>query len=88
MILVIQLIESYVLEPLLLASAVQIGPLTVIIAVVIGGAVWGVAGLILWVPLFAIAKIYFDHTKGLRPLGYLLALEKKGMMKMSSGGDL
>ncbi len=87
-VMVIQLIESYVLEPLLLASAVQISPLTVILAVIIGGAVWGVGGMILMVPIFAIAKIFFDHTQGLRPLGYLLGQEKQGKIKMSSGGDI
>jgi predicted PurR-regulated permease PerM len=80
-IVVIQLIESYVLEPLLLSNAVQISPLSVILAVVIGGAVWGVAGMILLVPMFAIAKIFFDHVNGLKPMGYLLGLEKDGRVK-------
>jgi predicted PurR-regulated permease PerM len=84
-VMVIQLIESYVLEPWLLSGAVHISPLTVIIAIILGGAVWGVAGMILFVPLFAIAKIFFDHVEGLRPVGYLFGLEKKGRVKMSAG---
>jgi predicted PurR-regulated permease PerM len=71
-ILVIQLIESYVLEPVILGSEVRLSPLAVIIAILVGGAVWGIAGMILFVPLFAICKILFDYTPHLKPLGFLI----------------
>lgn len=71
-VLVIQLIESYVLEPVIIGSEVQLTPLAVIIAIVIGGMVWGIAGMILFVPVFAIIKILSDYTQPLRPVGYLL----------------
>lgn len=71
-ILVIQLIESYVLEPVIIGSEVQLTPLAVIIAIIIGGIVWGIAGMILFVPIFAIIKILSDYTHSLRPVGYLL----------------
>lgn len=76
-ILVIQLIESYVLEPVIIGSEVQLSPLAVIIAIVIGGIVWGIAGMILFVPLFAIIKILADYTHSLRPVGYLLGNSDK-----------
>ena len=76
-ILVIQLIESYVLEPVIIGSEVQLSPLAVIIAVIVGGAVWGIAGMILFVPLFAVCKILFDHTPHLRPLGFLIGNGQK-----------
>lgn len=76
-VLVIQLIESYVLEPVILGSEVQLSPLAVIIAIVIGGAVWGIAGMILFVPLFAVCKILFDYTTNLKPLGFLIGNEQK-----------
>lgn len=71
-VLVIQLIESYVLEPILIGSEVKQSPLFVIIAIVLGGAIWGFAGLILFVPLFGLMKIFFDHTPGLEPIGLLI----------------
>ena len=76
-ILVIQLIESYVLEPVIIGSEVQLSPLAVIIAIVIGGIVWGIAGMILFVPIFAIIKILSDYTQPLRPFGYLLGNSDK-----------
>lgn len=78
LILIIQLIESYVLEPLLIGSEVKQSPLFVIIAIVLGGAIWGFAGLILFVPLFGVMKIIFDHTPKLKPIGFLIGYEEGG----------
>lgn len=71
-ILVIQLIESYVLEPIIIGSEVKLNPLSVIIAIIIGGAIWGLAGMILFVPIFAIIRIWSANTPSLRPLGFLM----------------
>lgn len=76
-ILVIQLIESYVLEPVIIGSEVQLSPLAVIIAIIIGGMIWGIAGMILFVPLFSILKILSDHSPNLKPIGYLISDSKK-----------
>ncbi|MEX2573015.1 MAG: AI-2E family transporter [Balneolaceae bacterium] len=71
-ILVIQLIESYVFEPFLIGKEVKLNALVVIVAVILGGTIWGVAGMILFVPMFATIKIIFNHSDGLRPLGSVL----------------
>jgi predicted PurR-regulated permease PerM len=76
-IIIVQLIESYVLEPLILGYEVQQNPIFVIIAVILGGTIWGLPGLILFVPLFAILKIIFDHSPALAPVGYLMGFESK-----------
>lgn len=70
-IVIIQLIESYVLEPLIIGSEVKLNPLMVIIAIIMGGIFWGLAGMILFVPIFAMFKIVAMHSEGLEPLGYL-----------------
>lgn len=71
-IITVQLIESYVLEPLIIGKEVKLNPLVVIIAVVAGGSVWGIAGMVLFVPLFAIFQIIARNSAGLEPLGFLL----------------
>jgi predicted PurR-regulated permease PerM len=70
-IVIIQLIESYVLEPLIIGNEVKLNPLMVIIAIIMGGIFWGLAGMILFVPIFAMFKIVAMHSEGLEPLGYL-----------------
>lgn len=76
-ILVIQLIESYVLEPLILGKQVELNPLVIIVAIVIGGLMWGVAGMILFVPMIAILKIVAQNHEGMKPIGFLLGQDNK-----------
>ncbi|MGM0377281.1 MAG: AI-2E family transporter [Bacteroidota bacterium] len=77
MIVIEQLIESYVLEPWIIGREVKLNPLVVIVAIILGGMVWGLAGMILFVPLFAIVKIISNHSPGLEPVGFLLGQNKK-----------
>jgi predicted PurR-regulated permease PerM len=76
-IIVIQLIESNVLEPLILGKEVKLNPLVIIVAIVVGGIIWGVAGMILFVPIFAIIKIISLNHSALRPIGFLLGQAEK-----------
>lgn len=86
-VIIIQLIESYVLEPLIIGSEVQESPLFVIIAVLFGGLIWGPAGLILFVPIFAILKILFDNTPNLKPVGFLIGYYRPGSGEGAKGGN-
>lgn len=78
LVLIIQLIESYVAEPLIIGSEVHQSPLFVIIAIIIGGALWGIAGMILFVPIFGILKIIFDNNEDLKPVGFLMGYKRPG----------
>jgi predicted PurR-regulated permease PerM len=69
---VIQFIESYMLEPYIVGSKVDLNPVAVIVGVVLGGIVWGVVGMILAIPILAIIKVVFDNIEPLQPLGYML----------------
>jgi predicted PurR-regulated permease PerM len=68
----IQLVQSYVLEPLVVGSTVNLNALFTIIALVAGEMVWGVPGMILAIPLTGIFKIVCDHIEILKPYGFLL----------------
>jgi predicted PurR-regulated permease PerM len=78
-IITIQLVESYVFEPLIIGNEVKLNPLMVIIAIIMGGMIWGLSGMILFVPLFAMFKIIAINTGGLEPVGFLMgpSREKK-----------
>lgn len=68
----IQLIDNNYIVPKIVASRVQLNALISIIVVLIGGALWGIAGMFLSIPLTAILKVVFDHVDPLKPWGYLL----------------
>jgi predicted PurR-regulated permease PerM len=44
----------------------------VILAILLGGSLWGVSGMILFIPLVGVLKITFDRIPSLAPYGYLL----------------
>jgi predicted PurR-regulated permease PerM len=71
-VLFIQLIDEYFLEPFIVGGKVNLSPLASIVAVVVGELIWGVAGMILFIPMLAMAKIVFDHVPYLQPYGELL----------------
>jgi predicted PurR-regulated permease PerM len=75
-IVTVQLLDEYLIEPFVVGGKVHISPLTMIVAVVTGGLIWGVAGMILFIPLIGMAKIVFDHVPALQPYGYLIGEEE------------
>lgn len=68
----IQFVDNHFIVPKIVASRVQINALISIIAVLVGGAIWGVPGMFLSIPLTAIAKVICDHIESLKPWGFLL----------------
>jgi predicted PurR-regulated permease PerM len=73
---VAQFVESYILEPVIVGAEVDINPFFTIVAVVAGGLMWGVSGMILGIPILGIARIVFDNIEPLRPYAFLLGEEK------------
>ncbi len=69
---VAQIIDNNIIEPLVEGESLGISPIFTIIAIVLGEMIWGVAGMILFIPMFAIAKIVCDHIPALHPYGFLL----------------
>ncbi len=74
---IIQFVQSYILEPLIVGKQVSINPLFTILALVLGEAIWGAAGMFLALPLLGIAKIVCDHVPALQPYGFLIGTEKE-----------
>ncbi len=71
----IQFIDNNFLVPFLVSSRVKINALISIIVVLLGGALWGVAGMFLSIPFVAVLKIIFDRLPEMRPWGKLLGDE-------------
>ncbi|MCY7411069.1 MAG: AI-2E family transporter, partial [Chitinophagales bacterium] len=39
---------------------------------IVGSIVWGVGGMILFIPLLGVLKIIFDNVEELKPFGFLI----------------
>ena len=70
--IIIQFIDNHYIIPKIVASKVRINALISIIVVLAFGALWGIPGMFLSIPLTAILKVIFDHIDTLKPWGFLL----------------
>ncbi|GAB2703169.1 AI-2E family transporter [Mucilaginibacter koreensis] len=68
----VQFIQSYVIEPLVVGDQVNLNPFFTIFILVVGEAVWGIGGMVMAIPMLGIIKIICDHIEPLKPYGYLL----------------
>jgi predicted PurR-regulated permease PerM len=69
---IVQLIQGWILEPLIVGSQVKINPFFTIIALIVGELLWGLPGIFIAIPTIAVLKIVFDNVETLTPYGYLI----------------
>lgn len=69
---VIQTIDNYFIEPNVVGGEVSLSALTSILSIIAGGMIWGVAGMILFLPMVGIIKIICDHVEPLKPIGFVI----------------
>lgn len=72
----VQSLEGNIITPNITGSKVSLNPLAAIVALLIGGAIWGIAGMIMFVPFAAMVKVICDHVDGMKPYGILLGIQK------------
>jgi len=70
--LAVQMIQEWVLGPIILGPQVRINAFSTIIALVLGELLWGIPGIFLAIPLLAMFKIVCDHIEPLKPYGFLI----------------
>ena len=59
-VIILQQIDSNIINPKIIGNSLEISPLLVIFAVTVGGAYWGVLGMFLAVTVAAVLKIIID----------------------------
>ncbi len=69
---IVQFVDNNFLVPLIVSSKVKINALVSIVGIIVGGAIAGVAGMFLAIPIIAILKVIFDRIDELNPWGYLM----------------
>lgn len=68
----IQSFESYLITPNIVGRKVSVNPMFTILAIFVGNMIWGVAGMILFIPFTAMLKQIFDEIDFMRPYGYIM----------------
>ncbi|NBC83400.1 MAG: AI-2E family transporter [Bacteroidetes bacterium] len=68
----IQSIESNFLSPKIVGRSLNVNALTVILSIIVGASVWGVAGMILFLPFTAMFKTVCEEYEELKPMALLI----------------
>ncbi|MEK7560902.1 MAG: AI-2E family transporter [Patescibacteria group bacterium] len=73
----VQWIEDNIVTPNIVGHQVLLNPLFAVLAVFIGGQMWGILGMMVFLPLFAVIKIFCDHVESLKPIGAAMGLRSR-----------
>ncbi|HMQ43221.1 AI-2E family transporter [Mariniflexile maritimum] len=68
----IQFLEGNFITPKITGSKVSVNAFVVIISLILFSMLWGIAGMILALPITATLKIIFDNTPGYEAYGFLI----------------
>jgi predicted PurR-regulated permease PerM len=68
----VQYLEANVIFPRVVGTQLNVSTLAMLVAVIAGGIIWGVAGMVLFIPFVAILKIISDHIEEWKPINLLL----------------
>jgi predicted PurR-regulated permease PerM len=65
-------LEAYLIFPFAVGGSLKINTLVIMVVILVGGMLWGGAGMILFIPFVSILKLIADRTEGLETLAILL----------------
>ncbi len=81
---VVQFLDNNILMPRIVGSRVKVNALASIVGIVIGGAIAGVSGMFLSIPIMAVLKLIFDKSGNLRQWGILLGDERPALNPLTN----
>jgi predicted PurR-regulated permease PerM len=72
---VIQFINGSIIDPMLMGRALRLSSFGIILSLAFWGAVWGIPGMFLSVPIMVMLLVVCSHVPSLRPFAVLLSRE-------------
>jgi len=73
----VQYLEANVIFPLAVSRRLNVNTLVMLVSIFAGGILWGVAGMILFVPFVGIAKLIADHNPKWKTVSMILGMDTK-----------
>ena len=70
---IVHMIVGNIIEPKMFGQAFDLHPVTIIVALILWGMLWGITGMLLAAPLTAIMRISFNNFDTTRPFALLLS---------------
>jgi predicted PurR-regulated permease PerM len=84
---IIQFIEGNILTPKIVGGNVNLNPFITILGLLIGASIWGVAGMILIIPVMALLRQIFEWNEDTKPFAILLGEEKSNEKELKLNND-
>ena len=60
---IVQIVESYILQPIVMSRASNLHPIVIIIALLVFGHFFGILGMVLATPTLTILRVIVEFTK-------------------------
>lgn len=73
----VQFLDNNFITPMVIGSAVSVNPLATMVALLFGGLIWGLAGMMLFIPMLGVLKVFCDRIDPLKPFGYLIGEQER-----------
>ena len=73
---IVQYLEANVIFPRVVGTKLKISTWAMLVGIISGGLLWGVSGMILFIPLLGIFKILLDYIPEWKPAKFLLEREE------------
>ncbi len=82
---IVQFSENNILTPNIVGLHVNINPFMIILAITLGGFLWGLPGMFIAVPAITVLRVLGENIDNLKPLGYLLGQSGTEKHALNSG---
>ncbi|MBU1368842.1 MAG: AI-2E family transporter, partial [Bacteroidetes bacterium] len=73
----VQLVSDNFLTPSIVGGSLKINALTAILSLFIGASVWGLAGMILFLPFAAMIRVVCEEFEELKPVALMMGEHNK-----------
>jgi len=73
----VQVVSDNFLTPRIVGGSLRINALTAILSLFIGAAVWGLAGMIVFLPFAAMLKVVCEEFEELQPIALIIGEQNK-----------
>ena len=71
----VQYLEANIIFPLAVSNRLNVNTLVMLLSIFVGGLLWGMAGMIIFVPFAGILKLVADHSTKLKTLSLVLGTD-------------
>ncbi len=79
----IQQLDNHIITPMVQRARVKLSPVIIVLALLMGGSLAGLLGVLIAVPTFAVLRILFGHLWRTRVLGESWAEASEAMIEIT-----